>query len=70
MGVACCAEESGQNQSITTANAPPAIKGSMAIKEAIKEPVEEIMKDLPAVSVSGDVYERFEGSLPFNRTLA
>ena len=28
------------------------------------------MKDLPAVSVSGDVYERFEGSLPFNRTLA
>jgi len=28
------------------------------------------MKDLPAVSVSGDFYERFEGSLPFNRTLA
>ena len=29
--------------------------------------VEEVMKDLPATSPSGDVYERFECTLPFNR---
>jgi hypothetical protein len=73
MGASCCAESKTDAPVIDSA--PSAATGTVTsstgeIIASAPKAVVVIQKDLPSVSLEGkDAYEKFELSLPFNRTM-
>lgn len=67
MGAECCQES--KTDAPVVESAPSAATGGAVVASTPKAAA-VVQKDLPSVSLEGkDAYEKFELSLPFNRTM-